>query len=170
MLKIKRNGHYADGQQPPVFGDAGHHRRCPCTRTATHGSRHEHHLRVVVEQSFQTVQTAFGLGTSHLGLGTSPQTFAQLNLHRHGRLCQRGAIGVAYCERYSLNALIIHVAHGITSAATDAHHLNDALHLVFHRHDEVHNILIHVFMIVFHSFLAHCLFSCKSTHFFLFQQ
>ena len=56
-----------------------------------------------------------------------------LNLHRHRRVFQRCTIRVTHRKRHTLNALLIHAAHGVTSAAAHANHLDDILHQVLYR-------------------------------------
>ena len=133
MLKIEWNGHHANRQQSAVFRHLRHHRSSPGSRASTHGSRHKHHLRLVVQQLFYAVDTALCLRTSHLRLVTSPKTRPQLQFHRHRRVLQRGTIRIAHRKRYPLNTLVKHTADSVTSATAHTNHLDDVLHLILNR-------------------------------------
>ena len=128
LLEVERNCHHADGQYAAVLRHLRHHRSRTRARAAAHASRHKHHLRAVVQQPLYVLDVALSLLTPHVGVGTGAQAHrAQLQFHRHGRLRQRSAIGVAHRERHALDALTIHVADGILSAAAHADHLNNIL-------------------------------------------
>ena len=130
VLEIKRNGHHANRQQSTLLSHPRHHGSSTSTRAATHRRRHKHHLRLRVYQLLNHVQTALRLFAALLRITACTKTFAQLQLHGHWRVFQRRAIRVTHRKSHTLNTLVIHSAHGITSAATHANHLDDILHFV----------------------------------------
>ena len=167
LLEVERNRHHTNRQQPFVLRHFRHDRSRASSRATAHSGSDEHHFCSVVEQPFDVLDVALRLFLAHFGVCAGTQTHrAQLQFHGHGRLRERCAIGVAHGESHALDALVIHVSHGILSAATYADDLDDVLRLVFDDAEvnRLFFLFVHICFSVFFALFQKI--SCKDTTFF----
>ena len=138
LLKVERYRHHTHRQQSHPFGNASHHRRSTGSRAAPHAGSHKHHLRAVRQQFLYILRIVLSLPSAQFRIRPSPEAgVTQHDLHRHRRARQRLAVRVTDGKRHSLHTLVIHVLDCITATAPDTYHLDDALHLVLHRTEEI---------------------------------
>ena len=125
-LPTERDGDDTDSQDVHFFGGLCNDGRCTRTCTTTHSGGDEDHFRAVVQHGLDVFDTFFGCLTGTGGTVSGSQTFfAELQLHRNGRVFQRLVVCVAQYERYIMYAFPVHVVYGITATATHTDNFDD---------------------------------------------
>ena len=94
-------------------------------RATAHASGDEYHLCALVERLAYGVEAFKGVGPSLFGVAPGTQARAQLETGGHGRVVERLPVGVAHEEMDVVEALAVHVAHGVVAAAAHADDLDD---------------------------------------------
>ena len=85
--------------------------------------------KAILEESCHFGFALLGCCFSHFGVVAGAETLCGVGpyeqAHRHRRIVERLAVGVAYYERHSLYFLVVHVAYCVAAATTHAHYLDD---------------------------------------------
>ena len=130
-LEAERNGDDAHGENVHVLAGLGNDGRGTRTGAAAHAGGDEGHLGAVVEHAADVVDALEGGLAGARRTVSGPETLlAELQVHGHGRVVEGLGVGVAEHERHVVDALAVHVVHGIAAPTTYADDLDDAVLLV----------------------------------------
>ena len=119
------------GEDIHRLGYACHFRTGSRSCSATHSGCDEHHLGAVVEHVAYLLFALFSLLLSGLGVVSGSESlFAELQVNRHRRVVESLLVGIAKHESNVVDAFLIHVVHGIATAAAYTNDLYYAVWLV----------------------------------------
>ena len=104
----------------------GHDRSRTSACAAAHTGRDEHHSGAVVEEFLDFIDTIQSSLTATLRAVTGSEALAELEFVGHGRVAQRLLVCVTKYVGDIVDALVVHVCHGVTAAAANSNHLDDA--------------------------------------------
>ena len=115
-----------DGQDLHLTGTLGHNRSSASACAAAHAGSDENHSGAVVEEFLDLINTVQSSLTATLRAVSGSEALAELEFVGHGRVAQRLLVCVTKYVCDIVDALVVHVCHGVAAAATNSNHLDDA--------------------------------------------
>ena len=118
-------GDDAHGEYVHFLGRLGYDGGGACAGASAHACGDEHHARAVAEMVSDVVHAGFCLAAAFIGVVAGAEAFAQQQLVGHGRVVEGLRVGVAHHEGHAVDAFVVHVVHGVASAAAYADYFDD---------------------------------------------
>ena len=125
LLEKEGDGDNADGENTLGHGLSCNDRGGTGSGTPTHTCGDEHHVEVVFEGFANGFDIFLCQGATAFGASAGAETGAELYVIGDGGVCKGFGVGVADEEANAFDILAIHVANGVSAAATDTDDFDD---------------------------------------------
>ena len=120
-------GNDAHGEDAHLPGYAGNDGCSSSAGASAEASGDKDHAGAVAKEGADIIGAILGGELPLAGITTHAKAVgAELYALLHGRLAERGCVGVAHGKGDIVKSLLMHIAHSIATAATYAQHLDDA--------------------------------------------